>query len=61
MWLQTTFTILPFLALIFFLLSIYGHKMKIKELNKKVEVLRDQKVYGSYIFTKMDNKNDYTK
>lgn len=58
MWSQTVFAILPFVALIFFLLSIYGHKIEIKKLNKKIQILENQEVYNSYTFTEMKLEND---
>lgn len=58
MWSQTVFAILPFVALIFFLLSIYGHKIEIKKLNKKIQILENQEVYNSYTFTEMNLEND---
>lgn len=61
MWSQTIFAVLPFVALIFFLLSIYGHKIEIKKLNKKIELLENKEFYNSYTFTKMNVKNDDNK
>lgn len=59
MWLQVLFIILPFISVLFFLLSIYGHKLEIKKLNKKLELLENQRKYNTYKFTKLNTNNEF--
>lgn len=59
MWSQILLIILPFISVLFFLLSIYGHKLEIKKLNKKIEFLESQKKYNAYIFTKLNTSDEF--
>lgn len=58
MFLQVLFIILPFVSALFFLLSIYGHKLEIKKLNKNIKSLEDQRKNSVYKFTKLNTNNE---
>lgn len=59
MWLNILFIILPIISILFFLMSIYGHKSEIKRLNKKINALESEKRYNNYKFIKLDPNNNF--
>lgn len=61
MWLNILFIILPIISVLFFLMSIYGHKLEIKRLNKKIDALESERRYNNYKFIKLNPKNDLKK
>lgn len=61
MWLNILFIILPIISVLFFLMSIYGHKLEIKRLNKKIDALESERSYNNYKFTKLDPTNNLKK